>query len=304
MTDITTVDTGRVDCGDVELAYRAAGDPAAPLVLCLHGFPDTPHHFDALLPALAAAGYHAVAPWMRGFAPSGLARDDCYEIFALTADAVALTEHFAGDRPAVIVGHDWGAAATYGACASRPELFRSAVAMSLPHPLTFATTLLSSFAQQRASFYIWLFQLRGIAEGIVGANDLAFIDDLVAVWSPGWDRDETLRAALRAALGAPANLTAALTYYRASFDPTVQRSDDVAIAARAACTAPVGVPTLFVHGRDDGCALVDAMPPQDVFFPAGLETVLVDGAGHFPLCERPDEVLPLLLAHIGPPDAD
>jgi pimeloyl-ACP methyl ester carboxylesterase len=101
----------------VHFAYFDAGQ--GPLVLCLHGFPDTAWSFVPLLERLAAAGYCAVAPFMRGYPPSGPAPDGDYRVITLGRDALALIEALGAQR-AVLVGHDWGAAATYIAAALAP----------------------------------------------------------------------------------------------------------------------------------------------------------------------------------------
>src|SRR5271169_1107259 len=85
-----------------------------PLVLCLHGFPDTAHSFRYQMPMLADAGYHVVAPFMRGYAPTGAAQDGRYDIGALGEDALALIDAL-GASDAIIFGHDWGATAAYEA---------------------------------------------------------------------------------------------------------------------------------------------------------------------------------------------
>src|SRR6202142_4660553 len=79
---------------------------SGPLALCLHGFPDTAHTWRYLLPALGDAGFHAVAPWMRGYAPTQIPADGRYQTGALAADACALHEVLGGDERAVIIGHD------------------------------------------------------------------------------------------------------------------------------------------------------------------------------------------------------
>ncbi len=79
------------------------------------------------MPELAAAGYHAVAPWLRGYSPTGLAPDGNYQIGAVALDALALADELAGDRDAVLIGHDWGAIAAYPAVAYRPERFSKLV---------------------------------------------------------------------------------------------------------------------------------------------------------------------------------
>jgi pimeloyl-ACP methyl ester carboxylesterase len=92
-----------------------------PLALCLHGFPDSAHTWRHLLPALAEAGFHAVAPFLRGYAPIRVPDDACYSIGALVADVVALHQALDGDGQAVLIGHDWGAEAAYGAATFAPD---------------------------------------------------------------------------------------------------------------------------------------------------------------------------------------
>src|ERR1700731_5165019 len=91
-----------------------------PLVLRLHGFPDTAHSFRHQMPALAAAGYHVVAPFMRGYSPTEPAPDGRYDSAALSEDALALIAAL-GYKDAIIFGHDWGAVAAYGAAAVAPD---------------------------------------------------------------------------------------------------------------------------------------------------------------------------------------
>jgi pimeloyl-ACP methyl ester carboxylesterase len=105
---------------------------SGPLALCLHGFPDAAHTWRHLLPALAGAGFHAVAPFMRGYAPTAVPADGAYHLSALVADAVALHEVLGGDANAVLIGHDWGAEAAYGAAAFAPGRWRRLVTLAVP----------------------------------------------------------------------------------------------------------------------------------------------------------------------------
>src|SRR5262252_2808385 len=102
-----------VRANDLDFGLLEAG--SGPLALCLHGFPDTAHTWEHLLPTLAGAGFRAVAPFMRGYAPTAVPADGAYDVGALAADAVALHEALGGDREAVLIGHDWGAEAAYAA---------------------------------------------------------------------------------------------------------------------------------------------------------------------------------------------
>src|SRR5438034_8401767 len=110
-----TISEGSVAANGLQFGFLEDGPPDGPLALCLHGFPDSAYSWRHLLPALAGAGFHAVAPFMRGYAPTEVPADGCYVPGALTADALALHEALDGDEDAVLIGHDWGAAAAYGA---------------------------------------------------------------------------------------------------------------------------------------------------------------------------------------------
>ena len=109
----------RTTVNDLEVAYLEAG--TGPLALCLHGFPDTAHGWTSTLDALAAAGFHAVAPFMRGYAPTAVPADGGSPLGAWVADANAWHDVLGGDGDAVLIGHDWGALTTYGAAGLEPH---------------------------------------------------------------------------------------------------------------------------------------------------------------------------------------
>jgi len=130
MTGHHAVRRRTVQANDVEFVVLEAG--TGPLALCLHGFPDAASTWRHLLPELAAAGFHAVAPFMRGYAPTAVPRDGNYSVGALVADAVALHEVMGGDEQAVLIGSDWGAETAYGAAAFAPGRWRRLVALGVP----------------------------------------------------------------------------------------------------------------------------------------------------------------------------
>ena len=127
-----------VTANGLEFRYLSAGD--GPLALLLHGFPDTAHTWRHLLPALAGAGFRAVAPWTRGYAPTQVPADGDYTVAALAADANALHDALGGGPDAVLVGHDWGAITAYGAAALEPDRWRRVVTMAVPPPAVGATS--------------------------------------------------------------------------------------------------------------------------------------------------------------------
>jgi pimeloyl-ACP methyl ester carboxylesterase len=282
------MDPQRVEAGGLQFAYLSLGQ--GPLALCLHGFPDTPHTWDGLLPALAEAGYRAVAPWMRGYAPSDVPGDGRYQLGALVADAIALHEAFGGDGEAIIIGHDWGASATYGAATYAPERWRRVVTLAIP-PLVLTSQALVNYDQLRLFWYQFFFQLP-LAEQVVAGGDFAFIDRLWADWSPGFEPGQELEHA-KAALRPEGHLTAALGYYRALYDPT--RHDPELAELQQALLAPTPQPTLYLHGQDDGCVAAALGEGAEDHLGPGSRRIVVPDAGHFLHLEAAEVVIPAIL---------
>jgi len=283
-----------VKVNGIEFSYLECGPPEGPLALCLHGFPDTAHTWRHLMPALAEAGYHAVAPWMRGYAPTEIPDDGIFQVGALAADASALHDALGGDGRAVLVGHDWGAYASYGSASLQPDRWRRVVTMAVP-PLAASATAFFTYAQMKRSFYIFLFQTP-IAEMAVSADGHEFIDDLWADWSPGYDAAWDV-ARVKESIGDPANLASAIGYYRAVFDPT-RHSAAYAEAQVASASSPPQ-PTLYLHGGDDGCMGVDSIGDVHAVLSQDSEHFIVERAGHFLHLEQPDVVAAHVLRFLG-----
>jgi pimeloyl-ACP methyl ester carboxylesterase len=279
-----TISEASTTVDDLEVGYLHAGE--GPLALCLHGFPDSAWTWRHLLPALADAGFHAVAPFLRGYAPTAVPADGRYQTAALALDAIGLHDQLGGDGDAVIVGHDWGAMATYVAANHAPERWRRVVTMAVPPAGAVAGSFLT-YQQLKRSWYMFFFQ-HALADMVVPMADLAFIDGLWADWSPGYDASEDLPH-VKDCLRDPANLAAALGYYRATLggvgvDPALD-----AVQAKGNDVTPQ--PTLYLHGRTDGCMGVEVAEAGAAFLTSpGSRMEVVEGAGHFLHVERPDEV--------------
>jgi pimeloyl-ACP methyl ester carboxylesterase len=273
----------------VDFAYLECG--SGPLALCLHGFPDSAWTFRHLLPDLAEAGYRAVAPWMRGYAPTGVPADGRYQSGALVADACALHEALGGDGDAVVIGHDWGAGAAAGAAAWEPDRWRRVVTMAVL-PRAFGVIGYTAYEQLRRFWYLYFFQLP-FADAVVAANDLTFIDRLYADWSPNLVAGEHLEL-VKPSLRGPDNLAAALGYYRALFDASAH--DPALAEAEAAAGALPSQPLLHLHGVDDGCVGVElARAAEGQLTAAGSRVELFEGAGHFLHLEAPPQVNALIV---------
>ena len=154
-------------------AARASGAPDAPLVLCMHGFPDDASTFDALLGRLAAAGFRAVAPFCRGYAPSPLSNPDGSPfgkdlLDVLAADTLAIADALSPDRPVHLIGHDNGAFTVYHALRLAPVgRWGRAVTMTAAHPAVVFKNSARSLRQLWRLRYAFLFQVPRVSE-VVG----------------------------------------------------------------------------------------------------------------------------------------
>lgn len=266
-----------LDLAGGRFAYLAAGAEDGPLVVCLHGFPDHAESFAPLLARLADAGYRAVAPWMRGYAPSTL--DGPYHGEQLADDALAIARALAGGRRFALVGHDWGALAVWSACARAPADLACAITMAVPHPVATARHLTRHASQLRKSWYMLFFQLPRAPERALARSDFALVDRLWRDWSPGFALEDGARRRLHACLAA--SLPAPIDYYRA-----VPRQ----LLALRAARGRIAIPVLHLHGADDGCIEPAAAAHQSRFMKGPFASQVIAGAGHFLQLERPDEV--------------
>lgn len=271
------------------LRFPALATGEGPLVLLLHGFPDSPETFAAQLPALGDAGYRAVAPILRGYAPEAQPTDADYHVGALAEDVLAWADQLGAAR-VHLVGHDWGATIAFAAAALAPERIATLAVLAVPHPARMAEA--SSPDQQARYQYIIDFQTPDAAER-VAADYYAYLARLWQLWSPGWQIPASALAQMRKTLAEAGVLDAALAYYRQALDfasPAGQRAQQL-------LSGPFLPPTLGLYGADDGCILaetfVKAMRETD--FPGGLEVRAIEDAGHFLHRERPEAVNAALL---------
>jgi pimeloyl-ACP methyl ester carboxylesterase len=284
-----------VSANGVNFAYLSQGE--GPLALCLHGFPDSADTFRPLMAALAQAGYRAVAPYMRGYAPTEIPPDDRYQTAVLGQDVIALIEAL-GAEDAVVIGHDWGAAAAYAAAVIAPHRVRRLIAAAVPYGPGLATSLITDPAQQRRSWYMYLLT-SPLGEMALAFDNFAFVDRLWADWSPGFHPGVRYMEALKEMFDSPGTALAAASYYKHTFLPELQ---DPALAALqgSLATAPITMPTLYLHGAQDGC-IGAYIAPEPALFTAGLHRSVIPGTGHFLHLEDPayvnGRILEFLAAH-------
>jgi pimeloyl-ACP methyl ester carboxylesterase len=273
----------------------------APIALCLHGFPDTAHGWRLIAPILAAAGWRVVAPFMRGYSPSTIPSDGSYHVGALMDDALRVLESVGPTGRDVIIGHDWGAIAASGLAAAPDSPFTKAVIMSVPPAASFrpiskvphAGRLFAHLPRQLLrSWYILYFQLPALPE-----RSASWVPRrLWREWSPGYNAAEDLRH-VDAAIGTAESWRAALGFYRANVRNTRPPSQYAELHRH--WLSPLTLPTLYLHGNDDGCASADYSDWVRRVLPPGSDLQRVDRAGHFLQLEQPDVVAGHILDFVG-----
>jgi pimeloyl-ACP methyl ester carboxylesterase len=285
-------DTVTLEANGRRFSALVQGD--GPAVLLVHGFPDHDASFRHQLPALAAAGHRAVSPMLRGYEPSSQLRRKVPNQHPLqVAHDVAVWARTLGDgKPVHLVGHDWGAIIAYAVVALRPELFRSVTTIAVPPLDAVEAGIRRHPIQLRNSWYTLFFQLRGLSDAVVRANDFAFIEKLWRDWSPGWKWEPEAMEALKETFRQPGVLWHALAYYRAMLNPFLPDSRRMNEIVRR----ETDVPTLAITGATDGCMDTRIYDCVDTSrYRNGWRMERVEGAGHFCHQEKPDAVNALLL---------
>lgn len=254
----------------LRFAYLEEGE--GPLVLLVHGFPDTPHTWDAVRPAVAALGFRVVSPFTRGYAPTEIPRTEDYDGDTLGEDMLALATAL-GEETAIVIGHDWGASAAYSAAALAPSRVRLLVTLAIPHPASVIPTPKLLWAVRH---FFWLSRANAAAN--IRAGELAHIDELVARWAPAWDVPPGETDAVKRALREPGCLEAVLGYYRGIGLrlPRAQRGKITVPAVAFAGTEDLVAPHVYERARP--------------WYTAAYEVVTMPG-GHFMHREHPAHFL-------------
>jgi pimeloyl-ACP methyl ester carboxylesterase len=302
------------------VAHQIAEAGTGPLVLLCHGFPEFWYSWRHQIEALAEAGYHAVAPDMRGYGRTGKPQDiDQYTLFDLVGDVIGLVNSL-GYKEATIVGHDWGATVAWNAALLRPDVFRAIAALSVPFRPRGAVPPTSVMPQtDKAIFYQLYFQEPGSAEHEYGRDiRTALVDTMIGFSGDGQPGNMFYDAGMVPKTGplfpasAPSKLPAWLTqdyidlavenFTRNGFSGALNWYRNIdrnwkLLAPWAG--AKIVVPAAYIVGDRDLLYRFPGMPEfisslkQHV--PELRETLILQGCGHWTQQERPDEISAALL---------
>ena len=316
---MTTTPTTR-DIAVNGITLRITEQGSGPLVLLCHGWPELAHSWRHQIPALAAAGYHAVAPDMRGYGGSSVPHDiAAYAITDLVGDMVALVSAL-GRARACIVGHDWGANVAWTAALMRPDLFTAVVAMSVPHrprnPTAPPLALLKAAGME--DFYWFYFNREGVPEAeferdvtsamrkvLVGGSGDAPGDGAVSLMVPPGSGflDRAANPATLPAWLSEADIEVFATAFRKNglrgpfnWYRNIDRNWALLAPFQGALVRP---PALFIAGTRDGVIASPmgrkALETLAESVPNLRDKVLIPGGGHWIQQERPAEVNAALL---------
>ena len=303
------------------IRMRVAEQGRGPMVLFCHGWPESWYSWRHQLAALAAAGYRAVAPDMRGYGGTEApAQVDQYTMLHLVGDMVDLVKAL-GEQQAVIVGHDWGAPVAWTSALLRPDLFRAVAGMSVPFTPPGRIDLLSALeAQGVHTFYMQYFQTPGVAEAELERDAQASLRRIYFSGS-GEGPERATFGVLEPGAGVlsntvdPATLPAWLppediAFYAGEFKRSgfrgglnwyrnLRRSWELLMPWRG-CV--IRQPSLFIAGVRDNVLKFPASQAQIDAYPRTLPGLrgchILDGAGHWIQRERAEAVNALLLGFL------
>jgi pimeloyl-ACP methyl ester carboxylesterase len=272
------------------LSFSAIDRGEGPVVLLLHGFPDTHHTWQYQIEALVAAGYRCIAPVMRGYESSSQVSDGNYTIDSIASDVAGWLDHLGVDK-AHLVGHDWGAVMSYAAACKYPDRFYSLTTLAIPHMVTYSKALSRLPIQYLNSSYMLFFQLRGLADWVVRRSDFSFLKFLWRRWSPGWHWPESVFDDVRHTFSQPGVVKASLGYYRSMFSRKHKQTS-------ASSSGVIKVPTMAMTGVKDGCmdTRVFKGMEQSSRFTSEIRVESVQNAGHFLQLEQPEHINKLLIS--------
>src|SRR5471030_2371629 len=280
------------------IAYTESGPADGPPVMLVHGWPDAARAWTPVVARLAAAGFRAIVPDLRGagdtrFLSADTVRDGSG--VALAQDVIDLADVLGIDRFDV-VGHDWGARAAYTLAALFPGRIGCIAALALAFQPNGAFEL-PHFSQARKFWYQWFMALDA-APAAVAADPKSFARLQWDTWSPpGWFDDAEFEATAKS-FENPDWMEISLNAYRSRWKK--EPSDDryAALRERLGSVESLSTPTLMIQGEVDSCDPPSESDVQDRYFTGSYRRALLEWVGHFPAREAPGAVASEVLSHL------
>lgn len=288
----------QVEAGVLRVAYEEAGTMTGTPVLLLHGFPYDPRAYDDVVPLLAQAGCRVLVPYLRGYGPTRFLSDATPrsgQQAVLGHDLLALMDALGIER-GVVAGYDWGGRAACIVAALWPERVRGLVSGGGYNIQDIAGALKPQTPERElALWYQYYFHSeRGRAGLEAHRYELGKL--LWRLWSPSWRFDEATYARTAASFDNPDFVAVVIHSYRHRFalvpgDPSVEDTE-----RRLAALPPITVPTITLHGSDNGVSPVASSERHARHFTGAYERRVVSGVGHNLPQEAPREFAAAVLS--------
>ena len=282
----------------LEIAYEAHGRGDGIPVVLLHGFPDDVRAFDGVAPPLAAAGCRVLVPYLRGYGPTRFldaGEPRMAQQAALARDLLDFMDAL-DVRSAALAGYDWGGRAACLAAIVAPERVRALVTIggyNVQNPDAAGKTP-ASVAQERAYWYHWYFHTERGRAGLE-RNRRELCKLLWREWSPTWKFHDAEFDRTAPSFDNPDFVPIVIHSYRVRYGNAPSDPRLESIERRLASRPPITVPSIILHGGDDGVSLSRGVGRDTALFPPGTEERVIPGVGHFMPRENPHAVVDALL---------
>ncbi len=282
----------------LEIAYETSGDAGGEPVILMHGFPDDATTFDRVTNQLAEREFQTFAPYTRGYGETRFLSDDTVrsgEAVAYVQDIIEFADALNLEK-FIFVGHDWGGVAAYPLAVLYPERLRAMVAVSVGYPngLPVAAQEPISVEQIRAYWYQWFFNQKKGAETF-GSRYEEFCRELWRTWSPGWDFSEAEFEQTAQSWKNPDFLSIVIHSYRFRWENAAGDARYKPLAAKLQGEPPITVPTIVLHGAQDGASLAASSVGKEQHFTNFYERIALGNVGHFVPREHPQSVVDAVL---------
>lgn len=274
-------DSKIIEVNNISINVVVAGE--GPPVLFLHGFPDSLHLWDEMLPLFVAAGHKVIAYDQRGFglsdAPSA---ESAYKVDAIIDDAIGVLSALNISEKVIVVGHDWGSVIGWLFAIRHPELVECLVAISVGHPTAYRN---SGWEQKIKGWYIWMFLCRGLGEFLISRDNFRSFRKMGSRHPRPGDRENTDRRVRD--LSRPGRLTAGLNWYRAN-------ARDLFLSKTGNCT----VSTLGIYGPDIALTAEQMINSRN-YVDAPWRYVEMTDCTHWIPLDKPKELAEVILDWLG-----